>query len=153
MAGVGIRAVTPEVALSAGVAKTCIQLLAATNVRVLVRAVRVSFKGTVATEAPVDVQLVRQTGAGTGTALGAATLGKLNPVDTETLNVTGTHTSTVEPTSDDFIVDRFKIHPQENAELRLPLTAPIPIPGGYRLGVKMNAPSAETVVVTVEGEE
>lgn len=138
------RANTPQVALSAATAKTALQLIAAANHRVNVQRISVSFEGVSTTDAPVQVDIYRQSTAGTVSAL---TLVKENSGDDETLQTTASHTATVEPTNGD-LVERRLVHPQSRADF-----GPFIIPGGGRLGVVLTAPNAVDAVVAAKFEE
>lgn len=153
MAGVFARLSTGEVSLSAATAKTALQVLAASNQRVLLHSLRVSLKGAVVTDTPINWKIVRQTGAGSGgTSLAAGTgLDKENNADDETLQMTAQKNLTSEPTSDDAILDEGMIHPQDRDMIYF--VPPLPIKGGQRVGVKLNAPQSNTVIVAARVEE
>lgn len=139
-----------EVALSAGVAKTVLQITAPTNQRVRIVGFGVFFDGAVPNSEPVIVKLVRQSNAGTMSAL---TLVKTGPVaGSETLQTTGSHTATVEPTTTD-TVDVFEVHPQAGIEKLFPLGRELVIAGGARLGLVITAPSAVNCLPKIFGEE
>ncbi len=144
MAGLRFRATTAEVALTASTAKTVLQIVAAANHRVLVPRFSVSFEGVAPTDAPVLVDIVIQTDAGTSSALTPA---KDNPGDDETLQVTARHTATVEPTTTTTLESRF-VHPQGSRDF-----GPFVVPGGTRLGVRCNAPNNVGCIVSAMGEE
>lgn len=116
--------------LAASTTKTVLQLIAASNHRVLVTRIELSFQGVSAVEPPVLVDILRQTSAGTATA---ATPRKLNDSDDETLQTTGSKNATVEPTAGD-ILENFYVHPQGGIVLDFP--DPIPVKGGGRLGLR-----------------
>ncbi len=138
------------VALTAATAKTVLQLLAASGVRVALQAVTITFDGTSGSATPVVVQLVRQTGAGTASAR--------NPVKKDSdvstsLQVTGQKSFSAEPTSDDAILATWHVHPQAGMSLSLPMPGEFIIPGAGRVGLKINAPAAVNCLATIEGEE
>ncbi len=81
MAGLRFHAKTAEVATGTAL-KTIMQLMAAANHRVKVKELSISFKGVSNTDAPILVEVLRQTTAGTMTAL---TLVKNNDADDEIL--------------------------------------------------------------------
>lgn len=150
MAGVLIRASSPEVSLSAATVKTVVQITAPANQRVLVREISVSFKGIVNTDGPVLVEVLRQSTAGTGTSL---TIVKRNSADTETIQSTALHSHSAEPTAGDVLI-REEVHPQGGAlNLLLPDKFPLVVPGGGRLGIRCTAPQAQTVVASIGAEE
>src|SRR5438067_1296581 len=137
-----------EFALTAATAKTVLQLLAATGVRLAIQAITLTFDGTSNTAEPVNLRLVRQTGAGTATSRAPQ---KKDTDIASALQVTGQENFTVEPTSDDAIVLTFHIHPQAGVQYPLPLPGEIIVPGAGRLGVKITAPANVNCLVTIEG--
>lgn len=143
MAGLRFRANTAQVATGTS-AKTILQLVAASNHRVLVPRISVSFEGVTATDPPIQVVIMKQTTAGTMSSL---TLVKDNDNDDETLQTTAQHTATAEPTSSDIKETRL-VHPQGNRDF-----GPFIIPGGQRLGVVVTASVSIDCVVTALCEE
>lgn len=149
MSGVPVVANTGDIAFSTST-KTLAQLIAASNHRVKVERVRISFKGTSGAEAPVLVQLAVQTTAGTMSSL---TLAKRNASDDETLQTTAQHTATVEPTTTTVLASQL-VHPQGNYDFVFPPGRELFIPGGTRLGVLVNTPTqAGTANVSAELDE
>jgi hypothetical protein len=150
MSGVRFAVTTEgEVALAAATAKTVLQIVAGANHRVHLDLLKVTLKGIVPTDAPVLVEILRQTTAGTMTAI---TPKKVNDADNEALVVTGAKNATAEPTSGD-VIDEFLIHPQGGYAEVKPFNKPVPIIGGGRIGIRITAPQANTARVSVEGEE
>ncbi len=96
MAGIHFKAITPMITLTASTLETALQIVAATNTRVLLHGLLVSFNGITAADPPIQVDLFIQTTAGTMSSL---TLSKNNVLDTETLQTTAQHTATGEPTN------------------------------------------------------
>ena len=149
MAGVGFEAVTGEIAIGTST-KTLLQIVAASNHRVLVKKWGISFKGVSNTQLPVKVSLIIQSDAGTMSSL---TLTKKNQGDNETLQTTAQHTSTGEPTGSTLVWSTY-VHPQTGFESDEGFS-PIPIIGGGRLGI-VTANSGGTdvnAIVSLEGEE
>ena len=144
MAGLRFRATTGQVACTAATAKTVLQIVAASNHRVIIPRFSVSFEGVVATDAPIVVDIVIQTTAGTSSAL---TLAKDNSEDGETLQTTAIHTATVEPTTTTTLESRF-VHPQTSRDF-----GPFVIPGGTRLGVRITAANNVDCIASAAGEE
>lgn len=138
-----------EVALTAATAKTVLQLVAASGVRVAIQTVTVSFDGTSNTAEPVVILLERQTTAGT---MSARTVYKKDNDISTSLQVTGLHTATAEPTSGDPVLV-YHIHPQAGAQYPLPLPGEIILAGGGRIGIKIKAPANVNCLATIEGEE
>ena len=149
MAGVQANAVTGQVALAAATLKTVLQIVAAANHRVLLWAYYVSFEGVVTTDAPVFCELLRQSTAGTMSAL---TPVKVNDGDNETLLTTALHTATAEPTAGD-VLKKWFVHPQGRDVYIYPLTRPIVVLGGARLGIRFTAANAVDCIAGFEYEE
>lgn len=153
MAGIGWRTNSGETSLSAGVAKTALQVVAPTNQRLLITKFSICFKGIVSTDTPVKVRVLIQTSAGTSSA---GTVNKCNVSDDETLQTTSRKTFTGEPTNagdGSEEVDFLEIHPQAAFIHDFPLGREWIVKGGTRLGVECNAAQAQTVVVLLEGLE
>lgn len=149
MAGVGWRANSAAVATSTS-AKTIVQVVAPANQRLVVREAEIAFKGTVNSNAPILVEILRQTTAGTSSAL---TPVKRNSADDETLQVTARETFTAEPTASD-VLFRSYVHPQGGAlDKMFPDKFPIPVPGGGRLGLRVTADNDVNCVASFGGEE
>ena len=148
MAGVRWAAVTAEVATGTAV-KTIIQVLAAAQQRMLIKEWSVSFEGVSNTGTPIEVDVLRQSTAGTMTAL---TPVKINADDGETLQVTAQHTATAEPTAGD-VLFREKVHPQTGYTWQAPFGGEIPINGGDRLGIRVTADASIGCVCRFLGEE
>lgn len=148
MAGLFWTATTGEITTGTSL-KTCLQIIAATNVRIKVHEWSVSFKGTSNTDAPILAKLVRQTDAGTMSAL---TLRKVNESDGETLQSTAQHTATAEPTTTD-LVDAQEIHPQMGDRWQAPFGREILVKGGNRLGLSVTAGASTSAVAHILGEE
>lgn len=139
-----IRAVTTtegEIALSAATAITVLQVVAPTNQRLALRSFSVSFDGVSPTAEPVQVELVKQSTAGTSTA---ATPVRDGDPGSETLQVTAVKNCTVEPTTSD-VLRRYEVHPQTGYERAFGPDEEIWIPGGTRLGMRCTAPAAVNV--------
>lgn len=150
MAGLIGIARTNEVALSAATAKTVLQLIAPANQRLKLLRWGLYFDGTSATDEPVYVRLLRQTTAGTMSAL---TIVKNNAGDAETLQGTAQHTATVEPTASD-VLDSVNIHPQGGGyEVIFPVGQEVVISGGGRLGIECTASATVNVTAKFVYEE
>jgi len=132
----GIRAVAQTAEVATGTAKkTILQLVAASNHRVLVKEFSVSFDGVDNTAEPILVQLLIQSDAGTMSSL---TPQKLNQGDDETLQTTAQHTATAEPTGTTEIMGE-QVHPQGGYTWQAPYGGEIVINGGDRLGLVTTA--------------
>lgn len=148
MAGVGFVGQTGEVSIGTS-ALTLMQIVAAANQRVRLREFSVSFKGTSNTASPVLVQLMRQTTAGTASAL---SLKKWNSADDETLQTTAQQTFTVEPTYSDVLITE-EVHPQTGYTWQAPFGGEIICKGGEKLAIVVTAGAAVTGEARVIGEE
>jgi hypothetical protein len=142
-------ATTAEIALTAATPKTVLQLVAATNHRVKLLAWGVYFDGVSSTAEPVQVRLLRQTDAGTSSAL---TPTKNDDSIADTLLTTARHTATVEPTGGD-LLKGIEVHPQSAYEEACPFGQEFIIGGGDRLGIECNAPAAVNVRAWARFEE
>lgn len=126
-------------------AKTILQLVAPANQRVAVGPIAVSFRGTVNTDPPVLVEVLRQTSAGT---MSAATPVKRNPGDDETLQTTAQHTATSEPAAGD-VLFRASVHPQAGVIIPNEFA----VPGGTRLAVRCTTTTSQSADVQADFEE
>lgn len=147
-----------SVALTGGTAQTVLQVVAPTNQRLKITKVIVSFDGTNSANTPATVQILRQTTAGTFTNT-TVTPQKVNdPTGSlETLQAVGqtviTTPGTGEPTIGD-LIESFTL-PVFGGYLNVPYTPgqEILVPGGTRLGFKVNAPQAVNANAVVYYEE
>lgn len=116
-------------------AKTLLQVVAAPNHAIKINEVSIGFHGTSNTAEPVKVELLRQTTAGTMSAL--------TPVNADdsvadTLDTTAQHTATSEPTAGD-ILRTWAVHPQTGLVVQAHDLAPIIVGAGDRLGLRVTA--------------
>lgn len=126
-------------------AKTVLQLVAPTNQRLRVTRLLLGLHGTSATAEPVLVELVRQSTAGTSTAV---TPVARNALGTETVQATAVKDCAAEPTTVG-VVYRTSLHPQASLELPLDLV----VAGGTRLGLRLTAAATVNADATFEFEE
>lgn len=146
----GIRAVANPGEVTTGTsAKTVLQVVAAANHRVLIKEWGLFCKGIAPTDAPLKVRLLRQTTAGTMTALTPLSRGGSY---TETIQTTAQHTATVEPTAGDVLAQR-EIHPQTGYQTILPFGEEIVIAGGGRVGIEVTAGVSISVIPEIVFEE
>ena len=143
------QAATTEIALTAATAKTVVQLVAAANHRVKILGWGVFFDGTSTTAEPVQVRLLRQTTAGTMSAL---TPTKRDDSIADTLLTTAQHTATAEPTAGD-LLEAIEVHPQQGYQVLYPLGVEPIVGGGDRVGIECTAPGGVNVRATVLFEE
>lgn len=142
-------AVTAEIALTAATAKTVLQLVAAANHRVAILAWAVYFDGTSSSAEPVQVRLLRQTTAGTMSAL---TPVKNDDSIADTLLTTAQHTATTEPTAGEAL-KAIEVHPQSGYEEACPYGQEYIIGGGDRVGIECTAPAGVNVRAWARFEE
>lgn len=148
MAGVFFDLTTAEIATGTS-AKTLMQIVAATNQRVIVHEWGISFQGVSNTADPIQVDLILQTDAGTSSAL---TPVKANQGDNETLQTTARHTATVEPAGTTIFQSYF-VHPQTGRDWMAPVRAPRPVQGGTRLGIRVTAAADVGAIAYAHCEE
>jgi hypothetical protein len=142
-------ATTAEIALTAATAKTVIQIVAPANHRLKILAWGVYFDGTSVTAEPVLARLLRQTTAGTMSAL---TPTKQDDSIADSLLTTAQHTATAEPTASD-VLKRIEVHPQSGYEEQCPFSREYIVGGGDRVGVECTAPANVNVVAWIQFEE
>ena len=142
MADLNFTLTTAEVSVAAGVAKTILQAVAAANHRVRVHTWGYYMKGG---STSAKARLLRQTTAGTMSALVPAKTG----TESETIQTTGLHTATAEPTAGDVLAT--KEGPSYEGEYTP--GREVKIPGAGRLGVEITADSTGDVVVWMACEE
>ncbi|MCC6673357.1 MAG: hypothetical protein IT458_20025 [Planctomycetes bacterium] len=118
--------------------KTLVQVVAPSNRGVRITEFAISFKGTDNLAAPIRVELLRQTTAGTASAL---TPRKVSRHDSNTIQTTAQQTFTAEPTADE-VVRSFLIHPQGGLVYTVPDPAQFTVAGGDRLGMRVVTPAA-----------
>lgn len=144
MAGLLFNVNSGEIALVASTAKTCLQIKAPANQRVLVRALRLMGKQAAGgVDLPVKVRVTRST-ANFGTATGAATVGKNNPSDSETIQTTTGQNFTVEPTAPADAGIAWEIQPESGVIEFLPAGMFIVIPGGAAVNFECTSGSLMT---------
>lgn len=136
-------------ALAAATAKTAIQIVAPAGKDVRLRSWRVSFDGVTASAVPGDVDVLRQTTAGTSTAATPVILAAGSPVAGSSA---GTN-FTAEPTGGD-VLDSLKVTPNGGiwGESYARDDAPV-IAASGRLGIRLNFPAGVNTTVTAVIEE
>lgn len=148
MAGLTCVAQTAEVALTAATTKTVIQVAAPASQRLILKSWGISFDGVSSTAEPVQVELLRQTTAGTMTSLTPVR----RSAGSETVQATAQHTATVEPTAGD-VLDSVEVHPQGGYKEIVPFDGRIEVPGGTRIAVRATAPAAVNARAVLTWEE
>jgi hypothetical protein len=150
MSGVRFVAQTDEIATGTS-KKTLLQLVPAANHRVLVKEWSISFTGITNTDAPIQVEIARQSDAGTASAL---TLVKQNADDGETLESSAQHTATAEPTETNVIM-RENVHPQGGYTWQAPFGQELVLTGDAtdRLAIVVTAAVGVNAVARFVAEE
>lgn len=138
-----------ETAVAAATAETLIQLVAVANHRVALLGYGVGGTGTSNTEEPGNIDIMRQTDAGTSSAL---TLVKNDDSIGETLLTTGLQLFTVEPTPGDLLRSH-TLHPQAAMDIRDAFSREIIMGGGDRLGVRATFADAQDLDGYMDFEE
>lgn len=149
MSDMKLSVTSGEVALVNGVAKTVLQIKAATNQRIKASGITVSFKGVDPTNAPVRVKVQRTTTDGASTSV---TPKKKDPAMAEAIQTTAGANFTTEPTPGDVLED-IEIHPQTGMKWYYPMGDEIKVPGGGRLAIECTAPQVQTVAASMDIEE
>ena len=148
MAGVLCVANTAEVALAAATAKTIVQLIAPAHQLLKVKGWGVFFDGISSIAEPVQVRLLRQTDAGTMSALTPIQRSAM----TCTLQSTAAHTATAEPTAGAVLAVR-EVHPQSGYQEIFPAGDEIMIGEAGRLAIECTAPAIVNVRAEIVYEE
>lgn len=146
MAGIIGIAQTTELALVAATAKTVLQLAVPANHRIKILGWGVFFDGVNTAAEPVQVRLLRQTTAGTLSALTNA-VAKVVP-GAETFQTSGTMNASVEPTAGTML-DMVECHPQQGYEVKFPMGQEPQIGNDAAaiqyIGIECTAPAAVNV--------
>jgi len=132
----GLHGVLTNVGATSGTAaKTLLQLIAPANQGIAITKVAISFRGVNNTHAPITVELLRQTTAGTVTS---ATPVRREGHQNSTLQATGGKNASAEPTPGD-VLEVWDVHPQTGLDYIIPDQAPITIGPGGRLGLRVTS--------------
>lgn len=115
--------------------KTLLQLIAPSDQDVALRELGISFAGVDATDAPILVQLMLQTTAGTMTSL---TVLHTDRRLTSNFRTTAQHTATAEPTAST-VLRSWYVHPQCGLIVPFRDDAPLIVLAGTRLGLTVTA--------------
>lgn len=126
-----------EQALAAATAETVVQLVAAANHAIKILRWGVFFDGVSVTGEPVEIEIQRQTTAGTSSA---GTMVKLNDSNADTLDTTARISFTAEPTKTG-ILECYLIHPQQGIMVMYPLGQELVVGAGDRVGIEVTAPA------------
>jgi hypothetical protein len=152
MAGVLAHVTSGEVTLVANTAKSCLQIKAANNQRVIIRALRFTGKQPAGgTDTPLKLRLTRST-ANFGT-FSAATPSKNDPTDSETIQTTCGSNASVEPTSPTDGGIWWELQPQSGIIEFLPPDMLIKVPGGQAVQFEATSPGTPIITLTATFEE
>ena len=135
----------------AATATTLLQVVAPANQRLALKQVTIGFDGTVNTNTPVLVQLIRQTTAGTVSGSSATIKRKDDDIGTA-VQTTVQDGFTAEPTYTDVVWSEL-VHPQTGVIYPLPIPGELIVKGGGRIGLVCTAPQPVNAIGTIEGEE
>lgn len=152
MAGVIAHVNSGEVALVAATAKSVLQIKAATNQRVLLKALRFLGKQAAGgTDAVVKIRMTRNS-ANFGT-FSSATPGKNDPNDGETIQTTCGSNASAEPTSPSDSGLWWEVQPQSGVIEFLPPGLEIKIPGGQSVQFECTSSATPTIMLCATFEE
>lgn len=129
------------ISLTAATAKTLVQVVPASNIPVRVVELGISFNGTTSTDVPVTVDLLRQSTAGTSSAL---TIVADDESSSKVAQATALKTFTAEPTAGNILRTWYVTPVGGLWVIQFPLGREI---GALtnRIALRATAPSAETV--------
>lgn len=148
----GIKAILQATVGECPVAyQTMLQIKAPTNQRLTVHAISISFEGEVTTDAPILVDIVRQSDAGTGGD--AVTPYPIDQAVDETLQATGLEDiDGGDPTDVNDVLSEY-VHPQGGYTWHAHILEPIVVVGGGRLAICTTAADLNNCVCRFEYEE
>lgn len=119
--------------------KTVLQLVAPANQALRITEVGISFQGTNNTNEPINVELVRQSTAGSGGA--AVTPTKLDDDVAMAVQATAQKNITAGTETSGDILKSWAVHPQTGLVYTINDLAPVIVKGGGRLGIRVNTPA------------
>lgn len=152
MAGVLAHVNSGEVTLVAATAKSCLQIKAAANQRVLIKGLKLMGKQPAGgTDTPVKIRMTRST-ANFGT-FSSATPAKNDPNDAETIQTACGSNATVEPTSPTDGGMWWEVQPQSGVIEFLPPGMEIKVPGGQSVQFEATSPATPVILVMASFEE
>lgn len=151
MADLNISVPSGEVALVGGTPKTVMAITAPANQRLKLMGLEVFFKGTVATDTPVKIEISRiTTNGGTATAVTPASN---DDDDAETPQGTYQAAFTAEPSTYGANLRTWEVHPQTGLVVYFPFGQEIKIKAGKILGIRLTSTQNETVSLNAIVEE
>lgn len=128
--------------------KAILEAIAAANVGVKFERISISFKGTSATDAPILVEIARQTGSESGTTV---TPQKLDDDNDDTLQVTSK--SGLSSDTQGAVLYSRLVHPQGGYSWLFPPGQELKLHGGDKVAVYVTAGVDVNCVVEMIGEE
>jgi hypothetical protein len=137
MAGRLFSAVKAAEELTASNTETLIQVVAAANHGFIVCGWGVAFAGTGVNEEPIQIDLIRQTTAGTSASL---TLVKWDDSIADSIDSSGLQDFTAEPTAGDVLAST-ESHPQAGYEIWYPEGKEPRVGAADRIGIRVLTPS------------
>ncbi len=146
--------IAPPAITTTTAAVTHLNIVAAAGVLTVLKGVRIGFAGVTAADVPALVEIIQRTGAdGTGTALSSVHMKKRNSVDSRSIQATGKHTYSAEPTyNSGDITEYFHSHPQSGyfwvPMEDLVITNAVPV--GIRVTTSSNSISSHVVAYLEE---
>ena len=151
----GIKFVAGVRNLDTGTAEpqTVIQITAASNHRVLIRAASISFRGTNTTEEPISVTLMHTDGDGTPISPETSYINKMDQDAAETLQTTVESGHTAEP-GGKVPLNTWDIHWQTGVIYPMPIPDDLPVRGGKGFAIVIeNVTTDVKCSAWIEGEE
>ena len=133
---ISITARYPAVNVATGAILTLIQVVAPSASRIVVKQISVTFNSDSNTDEPYQVQLLRQSGAGTSSA---GSVYKINTDDSAAQQTTSRIAFTAEPTAQD-ILQNWYVHPQANLIWEPPFDLPLVVAASGRIGIRILTP-------------
>ena len=133
---ISLTARYPAVNVATGANLTLLQIVAPSASRLVVKQVSLSFNSDSNSDEPYQVQLLRQSGAGTSSA---GSIYKINTDDSAAFSSASRIAFTAEPTAQD-ILQNWYIHPQINLIWEPPFDSTLTIQGSGRLGLRILTP-------------
>jgi hypothetical protein len=155
MAGLIFSCTTSEITPGSGAQKTLLQIKAPANQRVKVKEWSVSFQGTSNTATPCQVQVMRQSTAGTGgSSSDASPIAWDDDIGTavQSTSLSAATAFSAEPTYGNILAQE-NVHPQSGYTWQAPVGGEIVLKGGDRLAIVVNEAAGVATVARFVCEE
>jgi hypothetical protein len=155
MAGLIFSCTTSEITPTSGAQRTLLQIASPANQRVKVKEWSVSFQGTSNTATPAQVQVMRQSTAGTGGSSADAAPQKWDDDQGETIQSSSLSAATAfsaEPTYG-AVLQTENVHTQSGFCWQAPVGGEILLKGGDRLAIVVNEAAGVPTVARFVCEE